>query len=133
MLNRIYYAVIEAKTVYGCEIWGMNNAPTEINKIRNKYCKSILNIPVNASNIAARLEMGFSDIKIKLMESSLKFVLKRATSKNNKFINKYITEQLKHPKSSYFKNIIETLTTIGMGDCLNNTNSQEPNMLIENN
>ena len=46
MLENIYEMVCESKIMYGIELWGLNRAWEEADKVHSRFCKRIIGIPL---------------------------------------------------------------------------------------
>jgi hypothetical protein len=58
MLENMYEMVCESKIMYGIEVWGLNGAWKEAEKIHSIFCKKIIGIPNCAANGFAEMELG---------------------------------------------------------------------------
>lgn len=50
--------VRESRVMCGIEVWGLNEAWKEIDKVHSRFCKQLIGIPNCAANGFAEMELG---------------------------------------------------------------------------
>jgi hypothetical protein len=53
--------------MYGAEVWGLEEAWKEIDKIHGRFCKKLLQVPRTTANGVAELEFGRNSKRGKLL------------------------------------------------------------------
>lgn len=96
MQKRIYEATVEAKILYGVELWGTGETWKEINKIRARFCKKVLGIPVNVSSEAAMFEMGLESSRGTILKRKIKYSKYIQKVKPNELMKICLLYQMKH-------------------------------------
>jgi len=77
-LLKLFSTCIKPIILYGCEIWGKaysdDSCPAEITQ--NRFCKNVLGVHRNSSNIASRAELGMYPIDIDISIRTVKYWLR---------------------------------------------------------
>jgi hypothetical protein len=73
MLENIYVMVRESKIMYGIEIWGLNGAWKEVDKMDSIFCIRIIGISNCAANGFAEMELGRESRRSKCLGRILKY------------------------------------------------------------
>ena len=72
IIMNVYKTMVEARLLYGVEVWGGINTEDLIDKMRAKVAKVILNVPRYTANDAARgevgLKSGLGEILIRILK-----------------------------------------------------------------
>jgi hypothetical protein len=58
MLKDVYEMVCESRIMCGIEVWGLNEALKEADKVHSRFCKKLIGIPNCAANGFAEMELG---------------------------------------------------------------------------
>jgi hypothetical protein len=54
-LENIYETLCESRIMYGVELWGLDEAWKEVDRIHGRFCKKILGLPRCAANGMAEM------------------------------------------------------------------------------
>ena len=102
--SKLFDSLIRPIVTYGSEIWivdyliNLNNVdllPPE--KLLHKFCKSVLCINRNSSNLASRCEMGSTPIVLFVIKLMFKYYERLKTLPNNRLLSKaFQTDQDLH-------------------------------------
>ena len=116
-LIKMYHAITEPICTYGSEVWGqkiikhkyndifMHWDNSQCNKVTIKACKSMLEVPKRACNIASLAEVGIYPMSIEIMLKMTQYWMKLQTIDSNKLISYAFQEDKmlmqSHPKVSW--------------------------------
>jgi hypothetical protein len=73
VLENIYEMVCESKIMYGIEVWGLNGAWKEVDRVHSIFCKKIIGIPNCAANGFVEMELGRESSRSKCLGRILKY------------------------------------------------------------
>jgi hypothetical protein len=66
-LENIYETLCESRIMGGVELWGLDEAWKEVDRIHGRFCKKILGVPRCEANGVAEMELGRDSRKRKAM------------------------------------------------------------------
>jgi hypothetical protein len=72
-LKNIYETLCESRIMYGVELWGLDEAWKEVDRIHGRFCKKILDLPRCAANGITEMELGRDGRRGKAMWVAVKF------------------------------------------------------------
>ena len=132
MIN-MYKAMVEARLLYGVEVWGCLKTELLIDRMRARVAKVILNVPVYAANDAARGEMGWISGLTAILIRILKYynyIMGKEEGELVKICLKYyLKENEKNTMTKAVGNEIkEVLTKWGIGRSWDEVMSGEKNI-----
>jgi hypothetical protein len=100
--------------LYGSEIWGVYNYK-EIDKLHLRFCKYILGVRPQTSNVAVFGELGRKPLSVIAKERALKYWLK-IMHNNDSLINKtFLKQKSVLRQGSWASNIKSTFDRLGLG------------------
>jgi hypothetical protein len=73
MLENVYEMACESKIMYGIEVWGLNGAWKEVDKVHSIFCKKTIGVPNCAANGFAEMELGRESRRSRCLGRILKY------------------------------------------------------------
>jgi hypothetical protein len=72
-LKNIYETLCESRIMYGVELWVLDRAWKEADRIHGRFCKKILGLPRCTDNGVAEMELGRDSRRGKAMWLAVKY------------------------------------------------------------
>jgi hypothetical protein len=72
-LENIYEMLCKSRIMYGVEVWGLDEAWKEVDRIHGRFCKKILGLPRCTANGLAEMELGRDSRRRKAMWLAVKY------------------------------------------------------------
>ena len=138
--SKLFDSLIRPIVTYGSEVWladyiiNLNNIdllPTE--KLQHKFCKSVLGITRNSSNLASRCEMGRNPIVLFAIKLMFKYYERLRTLPTNRLLSKaFQTDQDLHINGykSWYSCLEKTLRSAGIKGNFNFLDSETVDKLL---
>ena len=127
--SKLFDSLIRPVVTYGSEIWiadysiNLNNVdllPPE--KLHHKFCKSVLCINRNSSNLASQCEMGHAPIVLFVIKLVFKYYERLRTLPKHRLLSKaFQTDQDLHLSGykSWHSCLVKTLRSAGVKENIN--------------
>lgn len=129
---RLYRALVESKMLYGIEIWGGEGTDCMLDRMKARFGKVVLNLPISTSNDAVRCEMGMRSSLGQLLAIILKYYKYILEKKSDDWVRLCLEYNLKESEKNNKTNkenrvgrVMSLLEKIGMKEdwyCLTKTN-----------
>jgi hypothetical protein len=73
MPGNIYEMVCKSEIMYGIEVWGLNEAWKELDKVHSRFCKKLIGVPNCAANGFVEMELSRESRREKCLVQILKY------------------------------------------------------------
>ena len=73
MPGNIYEMVCKSEIMYGIEVWRLNEAWKELDKVHSRFCKKLIGVPNYEANGFAEMELSRENRREKCLAQILKY------------------------------------------------------------
>ena len=115
---KLFDSLVKPVLLYGSEIWGyvaLNSMNNQLDKMVNKFYRTLLGVPNNCSTIGTHVELGRFPISIDIKYNMVKYWCRLATLPKSRLVSNcyWSLYSIKNGKDKWIISIKETIESTG--------------------